>query len=158
MTGIKNISKVTRQKMHFNGSPSVWQFPGTVNVIRSILGKPKIFETVYYALLKSGLLYDFWRRNFVTELGCLEAIEDNDIKKCKTVLQNFFAATPEETTNKLSPEFYIQRLIALRIGVKKLNDSDLLKNAGKMAGYILKNEPEFCVFGTHLETRKFRNS
>ena len=54
--------------------------------------------------------------------------------------------------NKQSPEYYIQQLIALRNKVNSLSDSDLIKNAGEMADYILKNEPEFCIFGTHLET------
>lgn len=50
--------------------------------------------------------------------------------------------------NKQSPEYYIQQLIALRNKVNSLSDSDLIKNAGEMADYILKNEPEFCIFGT----------
>jgi len=63
ITGMKEIKRMTHKNMQFTGFPSVWKFPDTLNIMRGILSKPKIFKTIYHALLNSGLLYDFWRHN-----------------------------------------------------------------------------------------------
>ena len=91
VTGLKEIKRVTGQKMHFNGFPSVWKLPTVTDVVRSIMNKPKIFNTIYHTLLQSGLLYDYWRHNFVTFLGFLKEIDENDVQKCELVLKNLLA-------------------------------------------------------------------
>lgn len=149
ITGKEDIRKVAGWNINFDGFPSIWKFPGTINVVRGILNKPTIFKTIYNALLQSGILYSYWRCKFLTILGCLEDEDEKDIKKCHQLLQNFFAAVPEEEKNNDSIRLYVQRLNALPIAIRKLSDMDLIKNAGKMAGYIIKNNPEYSVFQIH---------
>ena len=93
VTGLKEIKRVTGQKMHFDVFPSVWKLPTVTDVVRSIMNKPKIFNTIYYTLLQSGLLYDYWRHNFGTFLGFLREIDENDVQKCESVLKNLLAVT-----------------------------------------------------------------
>jgi len=149
VTGIEDIRKVAGWNIKFDGFPSVWKFPKTVNLVSGILNKPTIFKTIYIALLQSGMLYNYWRCKFLTILGCLEDVDENDINKCNQLLQNFFAAVPEEVKNEDSIRLYVQRLNVLPIAIRKLSDMDLIKNAGKMAGYIIKNNPEYSVFQIH---------
>ena len=147
--GIEDIRKVAGCNIKFDGFPSVWKFPKTVNLVSGILNKPTIFKKIYNALLQSGILYNYWRCKFLTILGCLEDVDENDINKCNQLLQNFFAAVPEEEKNEDSIRLYVQRLNVLPIAIRKLSDMDLIKNAGKMAGYIIKNNPEYSVFQIH---------
>ena len=149
VTGIEDIRKVAGWNIKFDGFPSVWKFPKTVNLVSGILNKPTIFKKIYNALLQSGMLYNYWRCKFLTILGCLEDVDENDINKCNQLLQNFFAAVPEEEKNEDSIRLYVQRLKVLPIAIRKLSDMDLIKNAGKMAGYIIKNNPEYSVFQIH---------
>ena len=81
----------------------------------------------------------------------LENVDDNGLQNNRVILQNFLAATPEGIRTRIPPTLYIQHLIKLRNAVRSLNDNELLKNAGKMAGYIIKNQPQFSIFPTFLE-------
>ena len=154
ITEMENIKKVIHWNIKFEGFPSVWNVGNIIDLVTSILNKPDTFKIILDSFLKSGLLYNYWRCYILTILGCLEEIDDEDIKKYGQVLQNLFAAIPEKIKNKPSMEVYIQRLILLRNEIRKLCDTDLIKNAGKMAGFIIKNESEFSIFETHLERRK----
>jgi hypothetical protein len=81
----------------------------------------------------------------------LKGVRVEEVKATKQIFQNLYAATPENVKIKLSPEVYTKRLLALRNHLNKLNDNELIKNSGKMAGYIIKNYPEHSIFGIHLE-------
>jgi hypothetical protein len=153
----KNITKTDKMKsvrrhLKFDGYPSVWDFPSTVNLIKSIIGKRMTLKLIYMSLLKSGLLYNYWRCKFLTILGCLQEVKVEEVDATEQIFQNLFASVPESIKDKLSPDVYIQRVIALRNEIMKLSDDDLIKIAGKFAGYIIKYHPQYTMFGIYLES------